>query len=142
MTDPVQQYLKAREDLLKEKERLEQRLREIEAALGETVTTTPAPAAGPVPKKKGRPRGSGGRGRGKNVISLREAIRRVTWERPLTRKEILDEVLNLGYKFSTKNPINSINQVLYASKEFVNLGGKFMPKDSPKVGEFSAEKEK
>ncbi len=140
MTDPVQQYLKAREDLIKEKERLEQRLREIEAALAGGPEPSAAPA--PVAKKKGRPRGSGGRGRGKNVISLREAIRRVTWERPLTRKEILDEVVKLGYKFSTKNPINSINQVLYASKEFVNLGGKFMPKDSPKVGEFSEAQEK
>jgi len=140
MSDPVQQYLKAREELIKEKERLEKRLREIEEALA----GTPEPSAAPVPvaKKKGRPRGSGGRGRGKNAISLREAIRRVTWERPLTRKEILDEVIKLGYKFSTKNPINSINQVLYASKEFVNLGGKFMPKDSPKIGEFSAEQEK
>ena len=110
MTDPVQQYLKAREDLIKEKERLEQRLREIEAALAGGPEPSAAPA--PVAKKKGRPRGSGGRGRGKNVISLREAIRRVTWERPLTRKEILDEVVKLGYKFSTKNPINSINQVL------------------------------
>ena len=50
-----------------------------------------------------------------------------TKNKPLTRQEILDAVLNAGYKFVAKDPLNSLSTLLYTAKEIKNFGGKFGP---------------
>lgn len=122
MKDIIQEYLKLRQSLLKEKEELEKRLREIERAL---AGTPPSPG---MISKRGRPKGIRTKD---NQMTLREVVRKVTWEKALSRQEILEEVQKLGYKFSAANPLNSLNQVIYDRRHFVNLGGKFAPIDSP-----------
>jgi len=53
----------------------------------------------------------------------------VTRNRPLSKAEILEGVQKLGYKFATKDPMNSLNAMLYApANKFRNQNGKFGPK--------------
>jgi hypothetical protein len=44
----------------------------------------------------------------------------------MTKQEILSEVKRLGYRFTAKDPVNSLNTVLYGKKpKFMHEGGKF-----------------
>jgi hypothetical protein len=46
----------------------------------------------------------------------------------LTKEEILEGVKNLGYRFSTSNPLNSLGVILYGKKpKFRNDSGRFSP---------------
>jgi hypothetical protein len=60
-------------------------------------------------------------------LSLREAVRKATSARPLTKAEILNAISKLGYRFTAKDPMNSLNVVLYTKGQFKNDGGKFSP---------------
>ncbi|HVY72189.1 MAG TPA: hypothetical protein VHH73_19810 [Verrucomicrobiae bacterium] len=116
--------MKLRASLLKEKAKLETRLGELDNALADGEMTA-------MPARRGRPAGvssakNGGR-RPKNVLSLREAVGKVTGSRAMTKKEIFDAVQKIGYKFGGKDPMNSLNVVLYSKKQFKNDGGKFSP---------------
>ena len=67
--------------------------------------------------KRGRPKKTvakkkGGK-RAKNKTSLREAITAALGKNHLTKEEILKAVLASGYKFSAKNPMNSLQVQLY-----------------------------
>ncbi len=137
MKDNLKEFLALREALVEEKEQLLVRLREIEAVLGEAAP--PAPAK----PRRGRPPGSGkakqasadspvgrrpqGGKRIRNKISLRNAIIAATKNRALTKQEILDAVEKMGYRFNAKNPIPSLNSVLYANQQFKRDRGKFSP---------------
>lgn len=103
--DPLQQYIALRAALATEKTRLEQRLAEINRALD---------LEAPKPQARGTPRAE-------NTMSLREAVTRVTKDKALTKPEILEGVQKLGYKFTAKDPTNSLNVLLY-SGNFKNLG--------------------
>lgn len=109
-----------RAELLKEKAELESRLARITAAL-EDRSVKSARVAASVPARRGR------RKRARNKLSLRELALQVTRAKPLTRRETLVAVERLGYKFSTKNPLNSLGVALYNKKFFKNRGGKFSP---------------
>lgn len=123
---PIEQYLKMRNALLKEKAGLEKRLAAINAALG-----VPAPlAAAPAPPAGGPAATStrGGWKRVKNAMSLREAVLKVTAEKPLTKPEILEALDKLGYKFATPNPMNRLNVLLYGRyPKFKREQGRFSP---------------
>ena len=46
----------------------------------------------------------------------------------MNKKEILAEVRQMGYRFTAKDPTNSLNTVLYGKKpKFTHAGGKFSP---------------
>ena len=50
----------------------------------------------------------------------------LTSKRAMTKQEILSEVSKLGYRFTTKDPVNSLNAVLYGKNpKFKHAGGKF-----------------
>jgi len=122
--DKLKQYVSLRQDLLDEKSRIESRLDEITAALaaqGGAGTTAKRTRIA----RRGRRRSFK---RAKNEMSLKEAVLRVTKSRPLTKAEILSAVRKTGYKFTAKAPLNSLNTLLYGSKNFKNHGGgKFGP---------------
>ena len=64
--------------------------------------------------------------RTKNVISLREAIAKVTARKPLSKQEILTAVQKEGYRFGGKDPMNSLQSFLYSRRSGVqNAGGRF-----------------
>jgi hypothetical protein len=118
--DRLQQYLSSLDALRAEKAEIEARLEQIDSAL--------AGAPGPTrPRPGGRPRRAGRRRR--NGLSLREAVLQVTRARPLSKQEILNAVEKIGYKFATKDPMNSLNAMLYApANKFRNQNGRFGPK--------------
>jgi hypothetical protein len=120
----IRRYLSLRDSLLKEKNGLEVRLREINQALGQVSSTTSARHA-PSTSVAGRGR-PGRRRRGGGGISLRDAVLQVASGTPLSKHEILDRVQALGYRFSTKNPLNSLGVILYGkSPKFRNENGRF-----------------
>lgn len=108
--DPLKQFTALRESLSKRKAVLEAELARINAALGSTQTTI-----------------SGSRARVRNSQSLKEAVLAATKSKPLTKHEILEAVAKLGYRFSAKDPINSLNTLLYTDQSIKNHGGKFGP---------------
>lgn len=115
LTD-VNQYVALRAALLKEKTALEVRLAAINRALGGTAGSISLAT-----KLGGR---RGGK-RAKNEMSLKEAVVKALAAKPLSRKELLQAVLKLGYKFSAKSPMNSLSTLLYSDKSIKNNGGKF-----------------
>ena len=114
--DALKQYVALRDSIFAEREQLITRLREIDEALG---------AMG----LRGRDSYYGPRtptGRVRNELSLKEAVMKVIEGKALTKHEILDSVLRMGYQFSTDDPLNSLGVILYGkSPKFKNEGGKF-----------------
>src|SRR4051812_27546095 len=115
-SDTLKQYVSLRDSIFAEREQLIARLREIDEALG---------AMG----LRGRDAYYGPRtptGRVRNELSLKEAVLKVVEKKALTKHEILDDVLKLGYQFSTDDPLNSLGVILYGKNpKFKNDGGKF-----------------
>jgi hypothetical protein len=57
---------------------------------------------------------------------MREAVLQALSNGPLARKELVRAVKDVGYIFTTKNPLNSIGSILYAKNTPVkSRGGKF-----------------
>lgn len=123
----VKKFVALRDALLKEQAALVARLAEIEQALGDSDVKVAAPkkatAPAPAPAKAKAPV----KRRARNAMSLKEAVLKVTSSKALTKAEILTAVEKIGYKFSTKDPGNSLNTVLYSGKTFKNNDGKFSP---------------
>jgi hypothetical protein len=135
--DPLQQYAKLRRQLLEEKTKLEARLNEISQVLGsEGIQTRPAATVqtqeSPSKPKARRRRRYGAR----NTITMREAILEALSDRPLSRKELLKAVQAIGFRFTTKNPLNSISSVLYAKGTPIKktLEGKFYVESGAPAG--------
>jgi len=115
-----------REALVKRQAELQEELAEINAALGiektPSVTVTSQAAAPPAKSSRGP------RKRAQNALSLVEAVLTVTKSKPLSKPDILVAIEEIGYKFSAKDPMNSLNTTLYTSKKIKNFGGTFGPK--------------
>jgi hypothetical protein len=131
--DSLKKFVSLRESLQKEKSSLEQRLAQIDAALGVSSSVAAASARSAKAPKIARKAKASGKAtrvkgaRGGNAMSLRDAVLKATSEKPLTKEEILKAVDKLGYKFNTKNPLASVNVVLYSKKQFKQADGKFSP---------------
>lgn len=108
--DSLKQFIALRAALAQEKARLESRLAEINQVLGD------APA--PVPRSVNAP----SRGRAANAMSLREAAAQVTKDKALTKQQILQAIDKIGYKFTARDPLNSLNVALYTPGNFKNNG--------------------
>lgn len=118
----LKQFVQLRNQLMTEKKTLEARLQALNQALESTpVALEDHPSRGSSRRAVQTSR----RGR-KDTLSLRSAVVEVTKDRALTKKEILDAVIKLGYKFRGKKPILSLSTLLYGKNSgFKNLGGKF-----------------
>ncbi|MDB6040324.1 MAG: hypothetical protein JWM99_4165 [Verrucomicrobiales bacterium] len=114
--DNLRQYVSLRDAILQEKTQIEQRLREINQALGQMAGFTADGRVGPR---------SGGT-RNRNAISLRDAVIEVVKSGSLSKDDILKGVQDLGYKFATNDPMNSLGVILYGKNpKFLNEGGRF-----------------
>ena len=115
--------------LAQEKAALEARLAAINRALdGNTASPTASPTAKPgrKPGAKPGPKPVVRRGpRAKNSMTMKEAIVQALGNKSLGRKELLEAVLKVGYKFSAKDALSSLSTVLYMDKAFKNTDGKF-----------------
>lgn len=102
-TNDLKTFLNHRNKLLALRDQLRAEADEIDRALG-TPETNGHARVGLAPARS-VPR--------KNAMSLREAVAKVTSKRPLTKQEVLQAVQDLGYVFTTKKPINSLNALIY-----------------------------
>ena len=140
MQDAINQYLEVRNKLLDTREELLKKLREIDRLLGSSgdIEAVQAVSSKKSAKKPGRKPGrkasikpgrktsskvskkassSAAKGaRKQNALSLKEVISKALTGGSLDRKAILEAVKNLGYKFSTNNPLNSLTVSLYTHK--------------------------
>jgi hypothetical protein len=128
LTD-VDKYVALRASLTKEKANLEARLAAINRALGSSsiasAAATQRAKSGPKPGAKPGPKPGSRRKRAKNEMSMKAAAVKALTGKSLDRHEVLKAVLALGYKFSAKDPLNSLSSLLYADKAFKNANGKF-----------------
>ena len=130
--DALKQFVALRGQLLREKEELERRLADIHEALGSmppasqtSPVTQPAPKAPRRPSPRPSPRRP--KPPGPRPPSLREAVLAVTRARPLTRHELLKAVVDHGYRFKSKNPLNALSAFLYTDPSVRNIDGRFGP---------------
>ena len=127
--DPLKNFIALRNSMVAERTKLQARLAELNGALGEVeAIAAPAEASSKpakAPKAAGKVKKTGKRP--ENELSLKEAVLKVLGKDSATKEAIYAGVLKVGYKFAAKNPINSLNTLLYGSKKpkFKNQGGKF-----------------
>lgn len=120
--DAVKQFVAVRAALISEKARLEARLTEIDRAFGQASAARPSvPIAKPAPSLGRKHK------RANNTVSLKEAVIRATKNKPLAKPEILKAIKQNGYRFTAKDPMNSLNATLYTKGNFKNANGKFSP---------------
>ena len=128
MKDSLKQFTQLRESLLKRQAAVQAELKQISAALGAFGSVAPSTATPVIRAGVKTPKERGARKRAENSISLAEAVLTVTKAKPLSKPEILAAVEKLGYKFTAKSPLNSLNTLLYTNKKIKNYDGKFGPK--------------
>jgi hypothetical protein len=123
-TDSLNQFVRLHRELNKERSELETRLRAINEALGAMNVPSSAPSR---PQRfPAVNRGPGRRKRGGAGASLREHVIAVLQQGSKTKEEVLNAVIARGYKFATKNPLNSLGVILYGKKSPFNRDdGKF-----------------
>ena len=130
-TTSLEQFVRLRRELTQERETLQNRLRDINEALGEMPLPSLSAAQGAAGQSaRGKlGRGRGGRraaGGGGGGGSLREHVIAVLQGGPKTKEEVLSAVQNRGYRFSTNNPLNSLGVILYGrNPKFNREGGQF-----------------
>jgi hypothetical protein len=122
--DTLKEFATLQQSLITEKAALENRLAAINAALAVHPVPSGSEQAKPAPTKVTPKRNLSKRQ--ENPMSLKAAILKVTGASPKTKKEIFDGVQKLGYRFGGKDPMNSINVILYSKNpKFKNQDGKF-----------------
>ena len=123
--DPLKQFTALKSSMEAERTRLVARLAELDRALG-VVAALPT-LASKTASKPGRPAAKAPKKRVENEMSLKEAVVKVLGNGALKKELILAGVLKLGYKFNAGKPINSLNTLLYGSKnpKFKNQDGAF-----------------
>ena len=124
--DALKRYLELHEKIKAEKAGLESRLAKINQALAGRIAVSAVTAAASAPTAGAKP-GRKGLKRVKNKLPLRAAIVQATTARALTKPEIFKAIDKLGYRFATKDKLNSLNSVLYANRQFKNQDGRFSP---------------
>lgn len=129
--DPLKQFVALRSSLLKRKAVLEAELTKINSALGVANAAVAEAAPAKTTKAVKAPKAAAPKARRKraeNAMSLKEAVLAATKAKALAKADILTAVSKLGYKFTAKDPMNSLNTLLYGDKSFKNHGdGKFGP---------------
>src|SRR5688572_17229191 len=95
----LQQFVRLRQELTQERGRMEERLRQINEALGEI----PLPSLSPIQGATGQSTGRIGRQRrrgSRGGQSLRERVLAVLRRGAMTKEQVLAAVQSAGYKFS------------------------------------------
>ena len=118
--DKLKQYASLRTSLISEKAELEARLAEINGALGESapVVKTASKAASAAVEVASKPAKRGPGRRPRNGASLKDAVVAVLKaNKSLGRQDLLKAVIAAGYKFSAKDPLNSLSTLVYSNKK-------------------------
>jgi len=120
--DTLERFELLQRELVQERAELQKRLAKLNRVLGANE-----PAAPLVPKAQPQasPPALGG-----EKLGMREAIQQATASQPLTIREVVAAIKNLGYRFKSSDPYNSVGAYLYgkAGREyFKKIGKTFAP---------------
>jgi len=116
--DVLKQFATLHRGLVTEREQLRQRLEALNEVLGAASFD-----GGPGPRTTVAPNY-------RADLGMREAIQTATASSPLGGREIVDSIQQLGFRFKSKNPYNSVGAYLYGKegrKHFKKADGKFSP---------------
>jgi len=58
-------------------------------------------------------------------FAAKEAVAKALAGKSLSRTDLLQAVMKLGYTFTAKKPLNSLSTLLYSDRSIKNNGGKF-----------------
>lgn len=119
--NPFKEYLRLKEELLKERASLAERIQQINTVLNAQEFYFSRTANVQFEPKRIASR--------RNTMTLRDAVTLITRNKPMTKEEILMELNKVGYEFATPKPINSLNTILYTKGLFKRENGKFSPTD-------------
>jgi len=130
-SDPISQYLDLRKTLQAERAAILQRLARIDSVLSPVQAPKPAPSPAPemvraTAPASGRPAKPARRKRfprKPGQLSLKDAVRRLTAAKPLTKEEIQAALKKEGRQFAP----GSLDVALYAKGNFKRSDGKFCP---------------
>ncbi len=125
--DTLQQFIKLRSELLRERDQVSRRLSQINNALGDLPA--PSSSSGQVGSGQGEDSGAQSSGAGTapaEGTSLRHHVVAVLRDGPKTKEEVLEAVQNRGYIFHTNKPLNSLGVILYGKNPKLNrANGRF-----------------
>jgi hypothetical protein len=130
-TDAIKQFTASRAHLVSERHRLQQRLQKIEEVLGYGENVGSLAGSRLAFRTGANTVRTAKRSRPRNALNIREAVGKVTANKPLGLNEIVEAVQKIGYKFATQNPANSVGVFLYGTegrKHFKRVNKKFSPK--------------
>lgn len=116
--DVLKQYMSLRDALVEERTKLKARIANIDKLLGEAIKFEDSGVQQPQPGTVAEPPK-----RVRNPISLRDAVVKLLAERPMTKKEILERLRVMGYQFTAKNPMNSLNALMYGRQVKFKVDG-------------------
>ena len=140
-TGSLQEFIKLRRQLTQEKESLAQRLAQINEALGAMPLPSLSAGQGAAGRGSSQTARPGRRAAGSGP-SLRELVIEALRESPKTKEEVLSAVQKRGYRFQTKDPLNSLGVILYGRNPKLNRadgrfslpGGISAPAGTPLAG--------
>ena len=126
-SDPISQFLDLRKNLQAERAAILQRLARIDSVLSPVQAPKPAPsparATAPAPGRPAKPARRKRFPRKPGQLSLKDAVRRLTAAKPLTKEEIQAALKKEGRQFAP----GSLDVALYAKGNFKRSDGKFCP---------------
>jgi hypothetical protein len=114
-SDVLKQFVSLHRQLIQEREEVCNRLAALNKALGSDGTPALGSALSMPPSRD---------------LGMREAIQQATSKEPLGVREIVAAIQQLGFRFKSKNPYNSVGAYLYGKegrKYFTKSDGRFSP---------------
>ena len=129
MNNLSKRYVSLRRAILKEKEKLEERLATIRAAVQYEGTAQKIPTrrsaakrsapadSQPVKRRIVRARKSSGK-----ATTLQQAVGELLSDQPMTKREIFEALNSQGFRFQSKDPLNSLNAALYRNDKVKRAG--------------------
>jgi len=114
-SDVIRQAISLFQQLQQERRQHQARVEAIDQVLAQIRADAPAVAT------------VGRRGRGTNAMRLQDAVAQSLAQGPQTKDELLAGVQQVGYRFATRNPMNSLQTFLYTTGKqlFPRVDGKF-----------------
>ena len=123
--DALGQFRKLYQNLSQERDRIQARIAELDAALN--LSSAAGVTSSATRSSFGR---VSGEAVSKNGLGMREAIQQVTASSPLPVRQIVEAMQQIGFKFRSSNPVNSVGSYLYGKegkKHFKRSDSGFSP---------------
>lgn len=122
MNNTLAQFVRLRSAILAERDAVRSRLKDLDTVLGTADTSANVVSArNTAPEPPVRSETTTWRKRGRHsvfrpTLTLRHAVEKATVKRPLPIRDLVPAVQKLGYRFTSKNPYNSLGAYLYSGR--------------------------